>query len=163
MSDHRTVLLYVPAKCPEEVLHEFILTHREGDTGQDAWQHLVMLVAVRENPLTALIHRLWIEAGGDATKKVGEVTEGELLTLIHMQKQAAAKRSSKEQEEKIVLIRDHKGEPELVFPGTPKTEVAIKLSALADHVRTTMPFGAETLRKAVATWFRLKVGGKDPV
>lgn len=162
MSDHRTILLYVPAKLPESILHEFILTHFEGDTGQDAWQHLVTLAAVRENPLTSLIHRLWIEAGGDPTRKIGEVTEGEVLTLLHDLKNTAHHAATKAVEERIVQVTNSIGGPTLVFKDATSKDVTVLLSEVAVHIAREAPFISAVMKRAVQTWQKLKVGGQEP-
>lgn len=159
MSDHRTVLLYVPAKLPEDLAREFVITHMHGDHGQDAWQHLLIRAAVKENPLTSLIHRLWLEAGGDPERKVGEVTEGEVLTLLHDLKNTAHEAAKRAEEARVVHIKDVNTEPVLVFPDGPTDTVEVKFGYLADVLKHWAPNVATELRKAMRRWSSLKQTG----
>jgi hypothetical protein len=107
-----------------------------------------------------LLHRLWLEGGGNPKLKVGEVTEQNVADLLHGLNKLADEAIAKEAEEKIMQIKDVNGEPVLYFPGTPKTEVKILFSQIASLLEHSAPFASNEIKKAVTAWKKLKATGQ---
>jgi hypothetical protein len=110
-----------------------------------------------------LLHRLWVEGGGNPDLKVGEVTEQNVADLVHGLKKLADEAIFKEDEESVMRVKDVNGDPALEMYDKSGHPVIILMSEVANFIAKNAPFASAVLKHSVDAWKNLKISGRKPV